>query len=138
MKRAKKFIFIEFFIIADGYMWDEIHKILLERLQNGVEIKIIFDDFGSANRQHKNFVKVVNTIMGTDLILDEMLETYKSRHLNTKIVSSTTVLYRSNAFSSTLGIIEDNENKPQIDTTQKIGRNDPCPCGSGKKYKKCC
>ena len=23
-------------------------------------------------------------------------------------------------------------------TRQKIGRNDPCPCGSGKKYKKCC
>lgn len=22
--------------------------------------------------------------------------------------------------------------------TQKIGRNDPCPCGSGKKYKQCC
>ena len=21
---------------------------------------------------------------------------------------------------------------------QKIGRNDPCPCGSGKKFKKCC
>ncbi|HOX54653.1 MAG TPA: preprotein translocase subunit SecA, partial [Candidatus Omnitrophota bacterium] len=24
------------------------------------------------------------------------------------------------------------------ETAQKIGRNDPCPCGSGKKYKKCC
>ena len=23
-------------------------------------------------------------------------------------------------------------------TNNKIGRNDPCPCGSGKKYKKCC
>jgi hypothetical protein len=23
-------------------------------------------------------------------------------------------------------------------TTQKVGRNEPCPCGSGKKYKKCC
>lgn len=23
-------------------------------------------------------------------------------------------------------------------TAAKIGRNDPCPCGSGKKYKKCC
>ncbi len=22
--------------------------------------------------------------------------------------------------------------------THKVGRNDPCPCGSGKKYKKCC
>ena len=21
---------------------------------------------------------------------------------------------------------------------EKIGRNEPCPCGSGKKYKKCC
>jgi preprotein translocase subunit SecA len=23
-------------------------------------------------------------------------------------------------------------------TGEKVGRNDPCPCGSGKKYKKCC
>ncbi len=28
--------------------------------------------------------------------------------------------------------------EPGAQTTQKIGRNDPCPCGSGKKYKKCC
>jgi len=26
----------------------------------------------------------------------------------------------------------------QIINTEKVGRNDPCPCGSGKKYKKCC
>ena len=25
-----------------------------------------------------------------------------------------------------------------INTEPKVGRNDPCPCGSGKKYKKCC
>ncbi len=25
-----------------------------------------------------------------------------------------------------------------VNTTPKVGRNDPCPCGSGKKYKKCC
>ena len=25
-----------------------------------------------------------------------------------------------------------------IKSSPKIGRNDPCPCGSGKKYKKCC
>ena len=25
-----------------------------------------------------------------------------------------------------------------IRVEQKIGRNEPCPCGSGKKYKKCC
>lgn len=28
-------------------------------------------------------------------------------------------------------------NKPFINKNKKVGRNDPCPCGSGKKYKKC-
>ncbi|MCL5410553.1 MAG: preprotein translocase subunit SecA [Patescibacteria group bacterium] len=28
--------------------------------------------------------------------------------------------------------------KSQVKTGNKVGRNDPCPCGSGKKYKKCC
>ena len=28
--------------------------------------------------------------------------------------------------------------KSQVKNSSKIGRNDPCPCGSGKKYKKCC
>ncbi|HQP10905.1 MAG TPA: SEC-C metal-binding domain-containing protein, partial [Candidatus Omnitrophota bacterium] len=27
---------------------------------------------------------------------------------------------------------------PVRHTGPKVGRNDPCPCGSGKKYKKCC
>jgi preprotein translocase subunit SecA len=27
---------------------------------------------------------------------------------------------------------------PQMRQAEKVGRNDPCPCGSGKKYKKCC
>ena len=30
------------------------------------------------------------------------------------------------------------ENPPTPIQSDKIGRNDPCPCGSGKKYKKCC
>jgi hypothetical protein len=26
----------------------------------------------------------------------------------------------------------------RLPSGEKVGRNDPCPCGSGKKYKKCC
>ncbi|MBT4124262.1 MAG: preprotein translocase subunit SecA, partial [Candidatus Pacebacteria bacterium] len=29
------------------------------------------------------------------------------------------------------------ESKPRDEAGKKVGRNDPCPCGSGKKYKKC-
>ena len=36
-----------------------------------------------------------------------------------------------------LKIAEGKENKLEINHKQKIGRNDPCPCESGKKYKKC-
>ena len=37
--------------------------------------------------------------------------------------------------------VEDGEETKQMPIRRdapKIGRNDPCPCGSGKKYKKCC
>lgn len=29
-------------------------------------------------------------------------------------------------------------NPPTTDSNKKVSRNDPCPCGSGKKHKKCC
>lgn len=33
---------------------------------------------------------------------------------------------------------DDTVKKQPVKKKQKVGRNDPCPCGSGKKYKKCC
>jgi preprotein translocase subunit SecA len=29
------------------------------------------------------------------------------------------------------------DHKPFVRSVEKVGRNDPCPCGSGKKYKQC-
>ncbi len=57
LEQAKEFIFIEFFILAEGKMWDQIHEILKRKAAEGVEVKIIFDDFGSINRQSKGFIK---------------------------------------------------------------------------------
>jgi len=87
--------------------------------------------------KYPNFMKVVNKIYSTNMTFEELLQQYKSQYLKEKIFSSTTVLYESKTFSNTLGYIEEEESKPQIDV-QNVGRNEPCPCGSGKKYKKCC
>lgn len=89
---------------------------------------------------HENFMDVVNKLLNANYTLDELLQHYKSRYLGNKIFSSTTVLYKSKAFSKTLGIIEEDIEKPSLEgiDLSKIGRNDPCPCGSGKKFKKCC
>lgn len=90
--------------------------------------------------RHENFIDVVNKLLGTNYTIEELLDKYKSRYLENKIFSSTTVLYKSKAFSKTLGIIEEDIEKPSLEgiDLSKIGRNDPCPCGSGKKFKKCC
>jgi preprotein translocase subunit SecA len=37
-----------------------------------------------------------------------------------------------------LSTSSDEPQKPIVNKEKKIGRNDPCPCGSGKKYKRCC
>lgn len=50
MARAERFIFLEYFILAEGKLWDRIMEVLTERSRHGVEIKIIFDDFGNITR----------------------------------------------------------------------------------------
>ena len=46
LKRAKEFIFIEFFIIADGKEWSAVQEVLKQKAQEGVEVRIIYDDMG--------------------------------------------------------------------------------------------
>ncbi len=46
LKKAKKFILLEYFIIAHGKMWGDILKILLQKAEEGVQIRILYDDFG--------------------------------------------------------------------------------------------
>ena len=40
--------------------------------------------------------------------------------------------------TATSGGTDGSEKKQPVKKGAKVGRNDPCPCGSGKKYKKCC
>ncbi|MBQ8685958.1 MAG: cardiolipin synthase [Clostridia bacterium] len=46
LKKAEKYIFVEYFIIAHGRMWNEILKILVEKAMLGVKVRIVYDDFG--------------------------------------------------------------------------------------------
>jgi len=61
----------------------------------------------------------------------------------TKFVNRATIrdnLQRENvikAVATSSGKEEDSHRRPQA-KSDKVGRNDPCPCGSGKKYKNCC
>ena len=45
--RAKRYIFLEFFIIAKGEMWDETLRILKEKASEGVVVRLFYDGFGT-------------------------------------------------------------------------------------------
>ena len=107
---------VEYFMVNDS-----IPNTILERVAN----------------KYPNFMEVVNGFLETDYTFEQLMEKYKSEYLHNTVYSSATVLFCSNAFSEVFDIISlPKKEKPVI--TQKVGRNDPCPCGSGKKFKNCC
>lgn len=47
IKSAEKFIFMEYFIVSEGKVWDDILDALTQKVKEGVEVKLLFDDFGT-------------------------------------------------------------------------------------------
>ncbi len=46
LRHAERYIFMEYFIIESGKMWDSILEVLCERVKAGVEVRLIYDDLG--------------------------------------------------------------------------------------------
>jgi cardiolipin synthase A/B len=46
LKKAERFIFLEYFIIGEGIMWDSVLEILKEKVKQGVDVRVIYDDLG--------------------------------------------------------------------------------------------
>lgn len=57
LNKAKHFIFMEYFIIKQGEMWEEILGILAKKAEEGVDVRIIYDDFGCAMWIPSRFTK---------------------------------------------------------------------------------
>ncbi|MCQ2792707.1 MAG: cardiolipin synthase [Bacilli bacterium] len=62
LKKAKSFIFIEYFIISPGTFWDSILKILVEKVKSGVDVRLIYDDVGSAGYVPLGYAKKLNAL----------------------------------------------------------------------------
>ena len=46
LEKAEHYIFLEYFIIAEGQLWDSILQILKKKAAQGVEVRVLYDDFG--------------------------------------------------------------------------------------------
>ncbi len=59
LKSAERFIFMEYFIIADGRMWQTVYDILAEKAAEGLDVRLIYDDIGNLFNQPENFFREV-------------------------------------------------------------------------------
>lgn len=59
LEKAEHFIFMEYFIIEEGYMWDNILEILTRKAAEGVDVRIIYDDFGCIMKLPVGYHKVL-------------------------------------------------------------------------------
>lgn len=57
LQEAKKFIFLEFFIVSPGYMWDSILEILKIKVKEGVEVRVLYDGMCDLFQFPKNYPK---------------------------------------------------------------------------------
>jgi len=55
LEKAEKFIFLEYFIINNGEVWSKIKDILARKVQQHVEVRLLYDDFGCLNLNTPEF-----------------------------------------------------------------------------------
>jgi len=56
LRRAQKFIFVEYFIISASGMWDRMLEILTQKAAQGVDVRLIFDDLGGGSLFSRDYV----------------------------------------------------------------------------------
>ena len=112
LQKAKEYIYIEFFILAEGYMWDEIYTILKQKVAEGVEVKILFDDFGSIKRQRKGFLQEVRK-HGIEIFIFNPIYPLFNTYLNNRDHRKIVIIDGTVAFTGGINIGDEYINKQE-------------------------
>lgn len=62
LKKAEKFIFLEYFIISEGKMWDEVKAVLIEKIREGVEVRLMYDGTNEFKNVPHSFPKQMEAL----------------------------------------------------------------------------
>lgn len=61
LKRAEHYIFLEYFFIREGKMWNPILEVLREKAAAGVEVRVLYDELGTFSKIPGNYQKTLNS-----------------------------------------------------------------------------
>ena len=108
--------------------WKE-HLLSLDHLKEGIGLRGYAQKDPLREYQRESFDLFINMIETAKL--DTVRKLYAVQPAKEELVHDEPVIFMNRGDGS---LPQQKENKKD----KKIGRNDSCPCGSGKKYKKCC
>lgn len=81
LRRAKQFIFLEYFIIDEGIMWGEVLEILAEKARKGVEVRVMYDGTCEFALLPRNYPKKLRAL-GINCKVFAPLTPFLSTHYN--------------------------------------------------------
>lgn len=115
LNKAEKFIFIEYFIINKGQMWDGILEILKEKASKGVDVRIIYDDMGSIAMLSTKYPKELHKF-GIKCISFNKVSPFKGIFMNNRDHRKMTIIDGKVAFSGGVNLSDE-----YINVNSKLG-----------------
>lgn len=115
LKKAKKFIFMEYFIINEGEMWNGVLEILKEKVKEGVEVRVLYDDVGSLALLSTKYPKELAKF-GIKCIPFNKISPLKGLFMNNRDHRKMTIIDGKVAFSGGLNLSDE-----YINLDQRLG-----------------
>lgn len=113
LKKAEKFIFLEYFIIDRGNMWNQILEILIEKVNSGVDVRVMYDGTCDFTKLPANYYKWLRKV-GIKAIKFAPLYPFISTYFNFRDHRKITVIDGKVAFTGGFNIADEYINEKEV------------------------
>ena len=113
LKKAKRFVFLEYFIVEEGIFWNSILEVLEEKVRDGIEVKVIFDDIGCMTTLPGNYYKILKN-KGIDAVPFARLKGQADNEFNNRSHRKILVIDGKVGFTGGVNIADEYINKKVV------------------------
>jgi len=111
--KAENYIFLEFYIIATGEMWQSILDILKQKILEGVDVRLIYDDVGSLIRLPHNYSQYIESL-GIKVFVFNKFKPIIDAQLNNRTHRKIVVIDGKMAFTGGINLADEYINKKKL------------------------
>lgn len=110
LQNAENYIFLEYFIIGDGEMWQKIFDVIKEKAAAGVEVRLMYDDIGTINLLPVDFPQTMQSY-GIQTVVFNPYKPSLDRFMNYRDHRKFAIIDGKTAFTGGINIADEYINK---------------------------